>query len=208
MNSLRSLLSASIPQPSDPDLIEAAHAAAAISWRTVPYYRDRYGERGWQFTLADSGWMTTLPACGPAQTTKQIRWVARLLSNRGMPGWLTEQHIRVLTHQLNRRLPEQADQWKLLDDARESLAALRRDALPDAELEAGAQAFAARVGEPGSRIALGSGRILLSAAADQRSGIRGAVRSVLPWFTDPDRFSPEWRRAARALVREDDLHLA
>lgn len=209
MNSSHSLISGSMPQPSEPALLEAAHAAALISWRVVPYYRDRYGERGWHFTLADSGWMTTLPPCGAAQTTRQIQWVARLLSNRGMPGWLTEQHIRVLTRQLNRRAPERAAQWALLGDAGEALAAQRRGVLSDAGLDAGARRFAAQVGQPDDRIALGAGRILLAAVADQRTGVRGAVRSVLPWFTDADRFSPRWRRAVRALVHTDGaLHLA
>jgi len=202
-------LGGSIPQPEDPRLLAAAHGAAAISWRVVPYYAARYGERGWQFTLADSGWMTTLPSFGSAQALRQIKWVTRVLSNRGMPGWLTEQHLRILVHQLNRHAPEDAALWQILDDAREVLASERAQAIPHDAFEARAREFAAQVGMPDVPLAVGSGRILLAASADQRGGVKGAVRSTLPWFTDEARFPPTWRRAARALVRSSAvLHLA
>jgi len=38
----------------------AAEAATRLSWKEFPYYAKRYGERGWRFSLSDSGWLQTL----------------------------------------------------------------------------------------------------------------------------------------------------
>jgi hypothetical protein len=110
--------------------------------------------------------MTTLPPCGREQTFRQIRWVSRVLSCRGMPGWLTEQHIRVLTRTLRDHVPE-AD-WQMLDDARQQLIEQRQAVLSDADFQARAEDFAEQVGLGGRPLAIGSGRILLAAAADQK----------------------------------------
>lgn len=36
------------------------------------------------------------------------------------------------------------------------------------------------------------GDLIVSAVCDQSAGISEAVRILLPWLTDPERFSPEW----------------
>lgn len=43
----------------DPGEQAAAEAATRLSWREFPYYAKRYGERGWRFSLSDSGWLQT-----------------------------------------------------------------------------------------------------------------------------------------------------
>ena len=44
----------------DPAEQSAAAAAIRASWREFPYYARRYGERGWRFSLSDTGWLQTL----------------------------------------------------------------------------------------------------------------------------------------------------
>ncbi|MEL6346579.1 MAG: hypothetical protein AAFV53_25935 [Myxococcota bacterium] len=195
--------SGSIPLPDDPRLLRAARCAAEISWRTVPYYNLRYGKRGWQFSLSDSAWMTTLPPCGRQQTLRQLRWLWRTLSNRGMPGWLLEQHLVVLRHQLMKHAPQQGADWELLDAARRDLIEERSEILTEDEFDERARSFACIIGAPDHRLVLGSGYILTSAAVDAVLGANRAIFAVLEWFTDRQRFPPHWQHAARRCIDLD-----
>lgn len=189
-----------IPQPADSRLLHASRRAAQISWRVVPYYRYRFGDRGWQYSLADSAWLTTLPACGPQQTLSQIRWLWRVLSNRGMPGWLLEGHLTILHRQLILHAPRKPDVWGRLLDARDDLREERAEVLPLDAFDARALRFAETVGARRHPLIVGTGCILTSAAVDQVLGANRAITSVLSWFTDSARFPPQWCQAVRRAI--------
>src|ERR1700759_3135283 len=80
------------PISSDPVERLAAVAATRRSWKEFPYYPRRYGERGWRFSLSDSGWIQTLCDAGPGEALAQIKWLGGLLAARGMPCLLLERH--------------------------------------------------------------------------------------------------------------------
>ena len=171
----------------------------------TPYYQDRYGQRGWQFTMADSAWLAGLPQLGAQHTTQQIQWLRRLLASRGMPGWMLELHLRILHRRLQRALPGRGEEWGLLEGARRRLEQDRLAVMPDATVRQGEQEFARAVGAAEDRRAKGAARILLGAVADQRQGVRRAVASTLSWFTEPEAVpDARWRAAARELVERYD----
>src|SRR6201996_8866117 len=80
----------------DPLEKSAAEAAVRASWREFPYYAKRYGERGWRFSLSDTGWIQTLCHLGSDEARTQAAWLGRLLATRGMPTYMLERHLILL----------------------------------------------------------------------------------------------------------------
>jgi len=74
----------------------AAEAATRLSWREFPYYPKRYGERGWRFSLSDSGWLQTLCELSPDAARAQLLWLSNLLAARGMPRYFEPEWIRAV----------------------------------------------------------------------------------------------------------------
>ena len=186
--------------PEDAALADAVAHAVRLTWRVNPYYRLRFGERGWRFSLSDSGWMATLPGLGASHARGQLRWLHRVLANRGMPGWLLEEHLGVMQRVLDRRLPERADEWALFGAAREELAEQRRTVLGDAELDARSRAFAAQAGDADSAALQGAGRLLLGAWIDHELGMPKAIESMLAWLGDRERLPEDFCDLAEATV--------
>lgn len=186
--------------PDQADVRAAVEHAVALTWRANPYYYLRFGERGWRFSLSDSGWMATLPEYGPARAQQQLRWLHRVLANRGMPGILLEEHLLVMHRVLSRRLPDRAAEWAIFSDGSEALAQSRAAVLSDAALEARAAAFAAAAGAPEHRLFLGAGRLLAGAWADEQLGMPKAVPSLLAWLANRDALPDHFCDAAEAAV--------
>ena len=70
---------------SDPRELAAARRAAQRTWAHFPYYARRYGVRGRNFALSDSGWLATLCDLPPSTAVEQVKWLGVVLSSRGMP---------------------------------------------------------------------------------------------------------------------------
>jgi hypothetical protein len=98
----------------DPAERAAAEAATRQSWREFPYYPRRYGERGWRFSLSDSGWLSTLSDASDSEAFEQTRWLARLLVSRGMPQYLLERHLFHLHSALMQALPAKVKRYERL----------------------------------------------------------------------------------------------
>jgi hypothetical protein len=182
---------------SDPREVKAARRAAQRSWAEFPYYGHRYGTRGRQFSLSDSGWLATLVDLTPGPAVEQVKWLGGVLSSRGMPQWMLERHLAILHEELSAALPESAGRYSILLLCAGELRALREAHFTPARFQALADAFEARVGEPWKRRLRGMGGILVAAVADERSGIEHAVPSLAEWACDPGRFPPEWIAAVQ-----------
>ena len=98
----------------DPDEQAAAEAAIRASWREFPYYAKRYGERGWRFSLSDTGWIQTLCHLSAPEARVQVRWLGGLLAARGMPLYLLERHLVHLHRELVQALTERTAQYDSL----------------------------------------------------------------------------------------------
>ncbi|WP_437736361.1 hypothetical protein [Sorangium sp. So ce1335] len=192
----------STPVPDDPREVAAALRAGELSLELSPYYGFRYGERGRRFTSSDSAFLVTLATHPLPVVERQIRWLAGLLSNRGMPSVLLEQHLRVLHRVLCRAIPRRAASYARLLEAAALLLEARRAHLADDDVRALCRWFVREAGLPPTRLALGTGWLLAGAVADERSGIRCAVSSVASWFTDPELFPPRFAAAVESTLAQ------
>jgi hypothetical protein len=84
----------------DLDVLRTATRAAARSYAAVPYYVDRYGRRGAQFSVSDSGWIAHLVDAPPEPAAHQVTWLSDMLVHRGMPTWLMERHLATMIEEL------------------------------------------------------------------------------------------------------------
>lgn len=192
----------STPVPDDPREVAAALRAGELSLELTPYYGFRYGERGRRFTRSDSAFLVTLATHPRPVVERQILWLAGLLSSRGMPSVLLEQHLRVLHRVLCRAIPRRAASYARLQEAAGLLREARRAHLSDDDCRALARWFVREAGLPPTRLALGTGWLLACAVADERSGIRSAVSSVASWFADPALFPPRFVAAAQSTLAQ------
>ena len=173
-----------VPVPEDEREIEAALRAGVISYRIFPYLEWRYGERGEKFTRSDSAWLAWLTRHPPGHVDEQIAWLRNVLSNRGMPSWILEVHLRVLHRHLVRTIPENKQKYaSLLSSARmlcqlsEAGVSSRREQQLMAEFEAALR--------PNSNLLLRqAAQLLVAALADEKSGVKNAVDSLTIWLGD------------------------
>lgn len=183
---------------SSPREVKAARRAAQRSWADFPYYGRRYGTRGRQFALSDSGWLATLRDLGPDAAVAQVKWLGGVLSSRGMPMWMLERHLELLHEELAAAVP--AGEYTNLLRGAVALRQMREAHFAPAHFQRLADAFHARVGDPWNRRLRGMGGILVAAVADERAGIEQAVPVLTAWVCDPARFPPEWIAAVEATL--------
>jgi hypothetical protein len=179
-----------------PDERMAAEAATRQSWREFPYYARRYGERGWKFSLSDSGWITTLSDVSDRDAIAQVDWFGGLLASRGMPTFLLERHLSHLHAQLVERRPDAATDYGVLLRCVAALAAARESVFPAERFDALAREFEVRVARMPDRVP-NMGAVLVAAIADDAAGVPVVARSVGAWASDPLRFGQPWRDAVR-----------
>jgi hypothetical protein len=183
----------------NPAEIAAAEAATRKSWKEFPYYAQRYGERGWRFSLSDSGWIATLCDLSPADARDQVLWLGGLLAARGMPRYLLERHLEHLHDELTRAVPDKSASYAALKNCAAALREIRESHVPAASFESMAQSFEHRVKPCKARV-VNMGRMLVAALADERAAVANAIESLEPWATDPSRFDSMWIDAVRETI--------
>jgi hypothetical protein len=191
----------SVPIPDDPREVAAAVRASAILWRAFPYFGFRYGERGKRFGNSDCAYFLTLLGYDQGTIDKQINWTAGVLSQRGMPSLLLSLQLRVLGRILKRQFNDR-ERFDPLLRAADALDNHRRDKVSDQALAALGRGFAARLGFPSNKRALGMGELIGAAVADELNGMRRAVDSMEEWATDPSVFPSIWIDAVEQTIRE------
>jgi len=100
------------PIPEDEREIQAALQASNRGWAEFPYYQQRYGERGKRFSDSDTCWLATLVTLDPESLQKQIDWLCRMLSTRGMPSILLEHSLRYLYAEPVHAVPGKKDLYE------------------------------------------------------------------------------------------------
>lgn len=176
----------------DPRELEAALRAGERSWAAVPYYRLRYGDRGAAFTRSDSAWLVTLCNQAPEAALEQALWLGRILSVRGMPRWLLEEHLRLLHRELESVGAGPGKRLAVLVHVADALAEMRQAHLSDARMEQVDRDFAAGVGPELAGGVPMAGALLAGAWADAREGLPTALPALTRWLGDPERFPPRW----------------
>jgi hypothetical protein len=188
------------PVPRDVREVQAALIAGERTRDAFRYYDARYGERGLRFTRSDSAWLVTVGREPLVEARRQVAWLGRLLSTRGMPRYLLESHLRELHDQLAKLVSEQIEDYAALDTIAGEMAAERDQLLGRTEFEALIQSFAP--GTPGPLSPREAGTLLVAAVVDEEQGIPNAVKSLCQWLDDPVRAPAAWRaEIARTLAR-------
>lgn len=188
------------PVPSDPREWDAALRAGDLCWRRFPYLAERFGKRGLRFARSDSAWLATLTRLDPPVVSEQVAWLRGILATRGIPSVVMQTHLEILCDELAAALPAGRVAHGRLREAAVGLAAARRAHVAEAPLAALAAEFAAATGERW-RTRLPHTPVLLAAAlADELDGSVGAVRSLVGWLTEPQRFPPAWRSAVETAL--------
>lgn len=178
--------------PGDFREIEAAVVAAGRCRGEFPYFDERFQERGRSFARSDAAWLATLGRLPESEALSQVEWLGRVLANRGMPRVTLERQLELLYEELTAAIPENAGTYERLLEAAESIRKERRHYIPEADFSDMTNRFIdATDGEIQGRFR-GTGMMVLSAVCDQAAGMAGAVSSLQPWLTDPDRFDESW----------------
>ena len=186
------------PVPQDAGVLAAAVAAGHRCRLAFPYFEARFGERGRGFAQSDAAWLATLTALPAADLLGQVEWLGRVLGNRGIPRITLERQLEWLHAGLAALPPERAGDCRGLLEAAEQLKRERFQHVPEPAWEPFAQAFRLATGDELEGRMQDTGTLILSAVCDRAAGIAGAVDSLRPWLTDPDRFAPDWSAAVAA----------
>ena len=176
-------------------------AAGERSLREFPYYERRYGERGRRFCGSDTAWLITLCDRGRAVAIEQTNWLGAVLSSRGMPQYLLEQHLLVLHDELKRAMPRGARRYAVLQHCARQLATRRESKIAPEEFHRLARAFDERVASVRGGLE-GMGPVLVSAVADEALGLTRAVSSLESFLCDEKEFASKWRHAVRDTIAE------
>jgi hypothetical protein len=181
----------------DATLLRAAVRAGQRSYDAMPYYRLRYGGRGARFATTDSAWLVALAEEPEERVVGQVRWLSRVLANRGMPSWLLETHLESLVAEVGAVAPGVAVGG--LATAAGSLAEDRRAHVGDGLLTRADRWTDDALG-PDLPVPH-TGLLLAAATADALSGVTRDDTALFEWLTYPERMHPDAVSALRA-VRE------
>lgn len=184
------------PLPDDPREIEAALRAGQYSWDVCPYYAFRYAERGRLFTRSDSGYLVIMTHEDSFHVQEQITWLARVLSSRGMPTWLLEQHLYRLYGELCSFVPQQQPRYEKLRQAADDLQQRRLARINSNRWQRLGNHFHQLVaGDSWFEKLRDPGGLLIAAVVDEANDFTEALPSLLSWLADPQRFSTQWIEA-------------
>lgn len=102
------------PISKNPLEIQAAIKAGINCWNEFPYYEIRYGDRGRRFTVSDSAWLVTLCELSQEEAIRQVDWLAKFLSIRGMPTYTMEIQMEHLYKVLSDLIPSNEQKYHKL----------------------------------------------------------------------------------------------
>ena len=182
------------PIPEDEREIEAALKASDRGWAEFPYYMQRYGDRGKHFSDSDSCWIVTLTDLDQEILNVQIDWLCRVLATRGMPSIMMEKNLIYLVEELTKALPNKADIYSKLKASADMLEGLRTRWFQGTDFDSLVTEFDVAVGLEMAEKHKNTGRLIVSAVADEKNEIEGTVDTLQKWLTDKDLFPDKWIR--------------
>ena len=190
------------PIPDDEREIQAALSASNRCWNEFPYYEQRYGDRGKRFSDSDTCWLVTLTRLDAESMQKQIEWIGRVLSTRGMPQIMLEQTLNFLYDELTKAVPENKASYDKLRWAAEALREVRDSTILEKEFKQLSLEFDQAVGSNLAGKYKNTGKLLVSSVSDEKIGIKGAVDALVRWLTDADRFPAKWIETVKSTIQK------
>lgn len=200
------------PMPQDEAEIAAALRASERTWVAFAYFEARYGARGRRFSDSDACWLAALVDLEPEAMQQQVDWLGSVLANRGMPQIMLERTLHCLHEELVAARPLRAETFGSLKDAAARLCAARTAAIAAPQQAAMASEFERRARKRlagGSQVLMprlarfhDTAELLISAVADERNGIQGAVAALRDWLTDPEHDRQDWTEVVDKLIAD------
>lgn len=190
------------PIPDDEREVEAALAASRLAWDEFSFYAQCFGRRGRQFSDSDTCWLATLCRFDQETLDKQVEWLCRYLSGRGMPTVMMEASLKHLYRSLAAVAPEREAAYKKFQTAAKRLKKKREKWIPEKNGAALVDAFEAAVGPKLSMIHKNAGQLLISAVADEQSGAGESIAILTPWYCDTGCFPDRWVKAVENLIHK------
>lgn len=191
--------------PDTPNEFRVAVIAGERTLAHFPYVLARFGERGARFTHSDSAWLTAITQLPPEDCGQQIFWLGRILGSRGLPRVILEVHLQHLYEALVSTNPEDAPRYVALTVTSMRLRDRRLAWVDQQRAHALAVAFQRAVPDAERQAFPNTGDIIISAVCDAHDGIDLSIEALLPWLTDPRRFSTAWIDAVERLVASTQL---
>lgn len=188
--------------PSNPLEIEIALRAGIYAWERFPYLRARYHERGERFTTSDSCWLITLIPQSYTAIDKSISWLRTVLASRGLPTIILETHLHEILLEYEKRFPSKATLINNLRQVANDLKNKREEYFDLDAVRALKAKYAERLHALDKHNLGDVIELLISAKADEMSGIKSAFSSVATWLTDGVRFAPTWINLVSELIAE------
>lgn len=185
----------------EPRVLLAVEVSARAYARAFPYLQWRYGETGVGFVRSDNSHLMALALHDVDEFDRQVRWTADLLSERGMPRWMLEVDLELMSRAAARMLPERPEFATHLRRGSEQLADMRHRVMTELGFRRCGAGFARAAGLAPNRLWDGLGCILAAAVADESAGLRHAVARVHEWVADPRRFGDRWIEAVDRTIQ-------
>src|SRR5689334_22732942 len=168
--------------PSDPSeeprALLAVETSARAYVRAFPYLKWRYGETDVGFVRSDNSHLMSLAVHDVEEFERQVRWTADLLSERGMPRWMLEVDLELMSRVAKRLLHDRPDIAVTLRRGSYQLADIRHRVMTELGFRRCGAGFARTAGIAPNRLWDGLGYILAAAVADEKDGLRHAVERV------------------------------
>ncbi len=169
------------PVPISEDIAQIATEVGRHCHVSFGYLVRRFGSRGEAFARSDGAWLVTLGEIPPTRAEKQIDWLARLLSARGIPSLCLEFHLQALHQALLKAnaLPRN-DPDRLVRLARR-VGRTRRTVVGD-------ELWRDMINTPVPALDPLGAAIVSSAIIDQRSGLAPCADSISGWLQTAEGF--------------------
>jgi heme oxygenase len=175
--------------PEDPVLIDVALRAGIRARDKFPYLEQRFGERGRRFTASDSCWLLSLVPQEFNSIKKSIWWLRTVLSSRGIPSVILENHMRELASGLE-AVPNCGGTTENFRKAIVALEAERGKYLSEADYQKISAKYRDDLNSNSGN--LDPLPLLISARLDELSGIKGADEATYGWFASSQGKAAKW----------------
>ncbi len=179
------------PVPEDAREILAAISAGDLCADLFLYQDIRFGSRGRKFAHSDSAWLASLSDLEQSEVTSQTVWLANVLSNRGIPSCMLENHLDILYNELCIIIPENEKKYRKLKNAADGLRAFRRIYLNDQVYFSLSERFNDRLKYSFFRKTGLSAELCASALIDSKGDAVNAVQNIYEWMNETQVADPE-----------------
>jgi hypothetical protein len=170
----------------------------------------RFGDRGRRFTVSDSAWLVTLCELSQEDAIRQVDWLGKFLSIRGMPTYIMEIQMQQLYKELSELIPSNEHKYHKLIKVAENIKDRREIHMNESLFETCNNIFEEHFIELNvsekkcSNLNKNIGKLIASSIIDNKNGISDD-RSLEKWLKSKETFPDNWIAAVEKAFVEIEL---